>query len=75
MRLLYLDFDGINKVVRDYENDTKAMREELFRLTWYMRGRLSFSEAFLLTPEDRTCITNIIEENLKATKDSGLPFF
>jgi hypothetical protein len=75
MRLLYLDFDGINKVVKDYENDTKAMREELFRLTWFMRGGLSFSEAFLLTPDDRATITTIIEDNLKSTKESGLPFF
>lgn len=75
MRLLYLDFDGINKVVKDYENDTKAMREELFRLTWFMRGGLSFSEAFLLTPDDRAIITTIVEDNLKSTKESGLPFF
>ena len=75
MRLLYLDFDGINKVVKDYENDTKAMREELFRLTWFMRGGLSFSEAFLLTPDDRATITTIVEDNLKSTKESGLPFF
>jgi hypothetical protein len=72
---LYLDFDGIDKLVKEYEKDIKALREELFRMSWYMRGGLSFSEAFLLTPEDRELIAKIIEENLETTKTSGLQFF
>jgi hypothetical protein len=75
MRLLYLDFDGINKLVKEYENDTKAIKDELYRMCWYMRGSISISESFLLTAEDRQIISTIIEDNLKATKESGLPFF
>ena len=70
-----LDLEGINNLIQEYEKDTKAIREELFRICWYMRGSLSFTEAFLLTPEDKEIITSIIEGNLTATKDSGLPFF
>jgi hypothetical protein len=72
---LYLDNDGIDKVVKEYDRDTKALRDELFKLCWYMRGGVTISEAFLLTIEDRAIIAGIIEENLKVTKDSGLPFF
>jgi len=72
---LYLDNDGIDRVVKDYEKDTKALREELFKLCWYMRGGITISEAFLLTVDDRLIIGQLIEENLKITKDSGLPFF
>jgi hypothetical protein len=72
---LYLDTDGINKLVTEYEVDTKALREELFRFSWYMRGGLSFSEAFLLTPEDRDLLNKIIEGNLELTKETQLPFF
>jgi hypothetical protein len=72
---LYLDTDGINKLVTEYEVDTKALREELFKFSWYMRGGLSFSEAFLLTPEDRDLLNKIIESNLEITKESQLPFF
>jgi hypothetical protein len=75
MRLLYLNLDGINKLVKEYENDTKAIKDELFRMCWYMRGSISISESFLLTAEDRQIISTIIEDNLKATKESGLPFF
>jgi hypothetical protein len=72
---LYLDIDGINKLSQEYENDTKALREELFRLSWYMRGGLSFSEAFMLTVEDRELLSKIIEGNLETTQKQGIPFF
>ena len=72
---MYLDNDGIDRVVKEYEKDTKALREELFKLCWYMRGGISISEAFMLTMDDRLIIGELIEENLKMTKDSGLPFF
>ena len=72
---MYLDTDGINKLIKEYETDTKALKEELFRFSWYMRGGLSFSEAFLLTPEDRELLTKIIESNLEMTKETQLPFF
>ena len=72
---MYLDIDGINKLSQEYENDTKALREELFRLSWYMRGGLSFSEAFLLTVEDRELLAKIIDGNLETTQKQGIPFF
>lgn len=75
MRLLYLDTEGINKLVKEYETDTKALREDLFRLSWFMRGGLSFSEAFLLTPEDRELIGKIIESNFEITKEIQMPFY
>ena len=70
-----LDLEGINNLIREYEKDTKALKEELFRLCWYMRGGLSFTESFLLSFEDREIISKIIEENLETTKNSQLPFF
>jgi len=72
---LYLDNEGIDRVVKEYEKDTKALREELFKLCWYMRGGMTISEAFMLTVDDRLLIGQLIEENLNITKDSGLPFF
>ena len=69
-----LDTPGINKLVIEYENDSKAIKDELFRICWYMRG-MPPSEAYLLTHEDREIIAKIIENNLKTTQESGLPFF
>lgn len=72
---MYLDADGINKLSEEYDKDTKALRQELFRLCWYMRGGIALSEAFMLTPEDRTLLSEVIENNLETTKKTGLPFF
>ena len=57
------------------ENESKALKQELFKLCWYMRGGLSFTEAYMLCVEDREIIFKIIEENLELTKASGMPFF
>jgi len=75
MRLLHLDLDGINKLVQEYEKDTKAIKDNLYRLCWFMRGSLSISEAFLLTHEDQEIIGKIIEGNLEIAKNSQMPFF
>lgn len=72
---MHLDLDGINNLSLEYEKDTKALREELFRLCWWMRGGLSFTEAFLLSPEDREIIGKIIEDNLETAKNTQMPFF
>lgn len=72
---MHLDLDGINNLSLEYEKDTKALREELFRLCWWMRGGLSFTEAFLLSPEDREIIGKIIEDNLETSKNTQMPFF
>jgi len=72
---LHLDLEGLNNLSLEYENDSKAIKEELFRMCWYMRGSLSFTEAFLLTVEDREIIAKIIEENLETSKTTQMPFF
>ena len=40
-----------------------------------MRGGFTVNEMFNTSQKERTIITNIIEENLKTTKESGLPYF
>lgn len=72
---MYLDRSQIESLITEFERDTKAIKQELLKLSWYMRGGLSYNDAFLLSIEERELISKLIEENLKITKDSGLPFF
>ena len=70
-----LSNDDIVKLLEGYEKESKAYREETLRLCWYMRGGLTYTEAMNLSKEEREIIAKIIEDNLEATKKSGLPFF
>ena len=72
---MVLDIDGINELVKDYELESKAIKDELFRICWYMRGGVTYSESLMLGREEREIISKIIEKNLETTKESGLPFF
>jgi len=66
---------GIEELVKSYDKTAKAIKEELLKLSWYMRGGLDYNLSHLLTPEDREIIGKIVEEHLETTKESGLPFF
>ena len=66
---------GIERIVKEYEKDAKAIKEELIKLCWFMRGSLSYTEAHLLTSEEREAIGKLITENLETTKNTQLPFF
>jgi hypothetical protein len=72
---LQLNSDDIEKLVDQHDKEAKAIKDELLKLCWYMRGGLTYSEAHLLTSEERSSIAKLIEHNLEMTKTSGLPFF
>lgn len=70
-----LDDDGIGLLIQDYENQSRAIRDEALRFTWWLRGGLDYEQAMTLSQEDRMIINKIIEENMETTKKSGLAFF
>lgn len=57
------------------EHESKAIKEEVLKLCWYMRGGLSYNEGMMLSMSERQSISKIVKENLELTKKSGLPFF
>ena len=58
-----------------FEKDSKALKQELLKICWYMRGSISYEDAVFLSYNDREMINKIIKDNLETTKESGLPFF
>lgn len=75
MRLLTLTISEIELEIVKMENESKALKKEIFKMSWFMRGGLSFTEAYMLDTQDREIIAKIIEENLDLTKSSQMPFF
>lgn len=70
-----LDNEGIVQELERLDRESRAIREESLKMAWFMRGGLSFEEAMYLSQSDKAAITKLVEENMKTTKESGLPFF
>lgn len=57
------------------EKETKAIREESLRFTWWMRGGVSYEESMMLSHEEREIIGRIIDDNMETAKKSQMPFW
>lgn len=70
-----LEHNEIIKYLDDLENESKALRKEILKMCWFMRGGLTYDEAMCLSQSEREAIASIVEENLEISKKSGLNFF
>ncbi len=75
LRLLTLDNDSIVDMLDRYSKESKALKDNILRMCWYMRGGLTYDEAMMLSQEEREIISKIIKENLETTKKTGVAFF
>lgn len=57
--------------------DTEAadIRREAVRMSWYMRGGMTYEQILNLSWEERVQINELIKDNLETTKKTNLPFF
>ena len=62
-------------MVDQMEKEVNDIRQEALKMSWYMRGGLSYDQALNLSPQERKIIGSIIKDNMETTKKSGLPFF
>lgn len=70
-----LDREQVVEYINSLDKETKAIRSEALKFTWYMRGGVSYEEAMQLGQQEREIIGDIIKEHIETTKESGLPFF
>jgi hypothetical protein len=70
-----MDSDGVVKLVDQMEKESNDIRQEAIKMSWYMRGGVSYEQALNLSQTERKIISELIKENLDTTKKSGLPFF
>lgn len=74
-RLLTLDNDAIVKLLDSYDKEIRAIKDDALRMSWYMRGGISYEDIMMLSEEERKTIGKIIKDNLDTTEKSHLPFF
>lgn len=57
------------------DKECEGIRQEALKMSWFMRGGLTYDQALQLSVKERLLIGQLIKENLDTTKKSGLPFF
>jgi hypothetical protein len=57
------------------EKEADAIRSEMLKICWFMRGGVTYEEAMQLSHKERNMVGVLVKENLETTKKSGLPFF
>jgi hypothetical protein len=57
------------------EKECETIKRNALKFAWYMRGGVSYEDILNMSNAEREAIAAIIDENLEATKKSGLPFF
>jgi hypothetical protein len=67
--------EQIEDYLESLERESKAIKEEALRFTWWMRGGVSYEESMQLSWEERTIIAKIIEDNMETAKKSQMPFW
>ena len=70
-----MDLNEILREVDKLDKESKSLKADLIKMCWYMRGGISFDDAFAMSVEERQIVADIVKENLETTKKSGLPFF
>ena len=74
-RLLTLNAEEIDELIDRMDKDCRMIRQEAMKMSWFMRGGLTYDQAMALGVQEREVINALIKENLETTKKSGLPFF
>jgi hypothetical protein len=70
-----LDSDQIGRLVDGMDKETNEIRQEAIKISWYMRGGITYDHALQLSVSERKTVSDLIKDNLETTKKTGLPFF
>jgi hypothetical protein len=62
-------------MIESMEKESMDIKQEALKISWYMRGGLSYNDAMQLSSGERNIVNEIVKGNLETTKKSGLPFF
>lgn len=73
--LLHKNSEEISELILQFESDIGRTKKDLLRSVWFMRGGVSYTEALKMSAKERRLINKIVDDNIKTTKESGMPFF
>lgn len=66
--------EGIEEYLIRLEKEIKDFKTELLRLSWYMRGGVTFDQLlFQYSYDDRSSMYSVIKENIETSKETNMP--
>lgn len=67
--------EEIEKLTDSMVKEIDALDRNALKMSWYMRGGVSYSDIMNMTSKQVDALNSVIDENLETTKKSKLPFF
>lgn len=67
--------EEIVNFLNDYDRETKAIKKDALKLSWFMRGGVTYDDIMYMSTSEREWLGELIKDNLEVTKKSGLPYF
>lgn len=59
--------------ITQIDDTAKSIKDEIFRISWYMRGGVSSQDLFhVYSYEDRVIMNGIIKDNIETTKNTKI---
>lgn len=65
----------MEKLGNEIWNEAMAIKYNAQKLSWYMRGGISYNDIMNMSGDEITNLNKIIDDNLETTKKTKLPFF
>jgi hypothetical protein len=62
-------------MVDKMEKEAKTIREQSLKMSWHMRGGVSYEDVMNMSLHERQAISDLIKENMETTNKTKLPFF
>ena len=67
--------DEIGSLIDSMEKECNQIKSDSMKMSWFMRGGITYTDILNLSIAEREMINNIIDTNLETTKNTKMPFF
>ena len=71
--MLTLSSSEIEAYVNQLDKECNAIRDDILRVTWYMRGGVNYDQAMQLSNQERIIVQKIIKDNFDFIKKTQMP--
>ena len=61
------------ELLQDMTIASKAITKEVAEICWYMRGSITWDQAWRLTPKQKEVIRRVIKDNIERTEKTRMP--